>query len=313
RWHSMVSTPTSSKPEVAAAASELSRTLAIIDEDIAELRDAVRASEADPKRFRLDVREVSSRKQFVERAASRVREMRSQIASASAGVGAGAFGPTGARREPTLKGKPTPSQEMKSVSFTSNSSNPNPDSTSSATVRSRAQPSSKPSATPRPAPSASPAVLPALSSPIDSAPSTNPWAPSSSKSSSYRPPGRAASPGRDPLSAGPEDGLPPADFYENEVQTQQMLLRTQDDQLSSVLSTVTNLKQIAVTMGDEVDDQRRLLDDLDTSVDNTGGRLGMAMKRVQKVLEETRNDKSMMTIGCLIVVLIVLLVLVIVT
>ncbi|KXS17344.1 hypothetical protein M427DRAFT_110467 [Gonapodya prolifera JEL478] len=205
----------SSKAELSRTAAQLGQTLTVIEEDLVELREAVKASEADPKRFRLDLREVSSRKQWVERAGTRVREMRQLVVAAGTGGAAGAAG------------------------------------------------------------------------------------------------AGAGAAKRDGVAVGLSN--PPLPTAQEMKMTQQHLMRTQDAQLEGVLSTVNTLKHVAVAMGEEVDDQRRLLEDLDTQVDTTGGKLAVAMRRAKKVLEETKNDKGMMTIVCLGVVFLILLVLVIVT
>ncbi len=46
-------------------------------------------------------------------------------------------------------------------------------------------------------------------------------------------------------------------FIESEQETQQLIMRDQDNQLEDVAVTVGNLKEIARVMGDELDDQTR--------------------------------------------------------
>jgi hypothetical protein len=101
-------------------------------------------------------------------------------------------------------------------------------------------------------------------------------------------------------------------YAEMETQQQQFIMREQDQQMDGVLSTVRNLKEMAHTIGDEVDDQMGLLDDVDERTDRTSGRLQQAQKRVDAVVKELQSG-GMCTMICLIVVLFILLILVIVT
>ncbi|KAJ3123760.1 Syntaxin-6 [Nowakowskiella sp. JEL0407] len=74
-------------------------------------------------------------------------------------------------------------------------------------------------------------------------------------------------------------------FIEHEQQTQQIIMRQQDDQLDSVLDTVHGLKEVAHVMGRELEDQTRLLGDLENQVDTTQGKLQLGMKRMQEVIK----------------------------
>ncbi|KAG0297825.1 hypothetical protein BGZ98_000421 [Dissophora globulifera] len=102
-----------------------------------------------------------------------------------------------------------------------------------------------------------------------------------------------------------------AKFVEQEAQQQQMLMQEQDQQLDGVMHTVLNMRDIASTMNDELQDQSMLLDDLDEHVDRTAGRLGKAMRRMNHFIKQNEETKASCCIGILIMVLIILLVLVI--
>ncbi|TPX43253.1 hypothetical protein SeMB42_g04792 [Synchytrium endobioticum] len=98
---------------------------------------------------------------------------------------------------------------------------------------------------------------------------------------------------------------------EREQQQQAMIMADQESQMGQVLHTVSNLKDVAVVMGKELEDQSRLLEDLDTSVDTTQGRLKSAYKRMDEFIKANADPKQQCCICVLIIVLIILLVIVI--
>ncbi|KAL7750207.1 hypothetical protein RI367_004380 [Sorochytrium milnesiophthora] len=103
-----------------------------------------------------------------------------------------------------------------------------------------------------------------------------------------------------------------ARFIEDESSRQQLVMRQQDEQLEGVLGTVTTLKNVALTMGQELDDQVGLLREVDDHVDNTQSKLKSAMARMNVILKSGNDTKSTCCIGILVVVLVVLLVFVII-
>ncbi|KAI5957734.1 hypothetical protein KGF57_003000 [Candida theae] len=93
---------------------------------------------------------------------------------------------------------------------------------------------------------------------------------------------------------------------------QQELIQEQDVQLDDIHKTMMNLNQQATMMGDELEDQGFMLDELDYEMDNVGNKLDRGMKRLNVFIERNRETASNWCIGVLVVVLCVLLVLLIV-
>ncbi|KAJ1499576.1 Syntaxin-6 [Coelomomyces lativittatus] len=58
-----------------------------------------------------------------------------------------------------------------------------------------------------------------------------------------------------PLISNNGSELKSASFIETHTGHQQVIIKQQDEQLNSVLHTVTNMKEVALTMGQELDDQ----------------------------------------------------------
>eukprot|EP00798_Chlamydomonas_sp_ICE-L_P020265 gene20265-27019_t len=90
------------------------------------------------------------------------------------------------------------------------------------------------------------------------------------------------------------------------LQMQKHAMNQQDQALEKMEKTVTSTKHIALAIGEEVDLQTRLLDDLDEDVDVTNHRMRAATKRVKNMIKDTSHWKG----GCMIFVLIVTLVMV---
>lgn len=81
--HSSSSTPSS---ELLQSQTELAENLDTLTADIADLLDSIRAIEADPYRFGLDVSEVTRRKTFTRDVTREVASMRAQIQTQSTGA-----------------------------------------------------------------------------------------------------------------------------------------------------------------------------------------------------------------------------------
>ncbi|CAH6722753.1 t-SNARE affecting a late Golgi compartment protein 1 [[Candida] jaroonii] len=93
---------------------------------------------------------------------------------------------------------------------------------------------------------------------------------------------------------------------------QQELIKDQDLQLDSIHETMRNLNQQAMIMGNELEDQGMMLDDLDHNLDRVDNRLQQGLKRINWVIEKNRERGSDWCIGILVVALIVLLILIII-
>jgi len=67
-------------------------------------------------------------------------------------------------------------------------------------------------------------------------------------------------------------------------------MQEQDQQLDGVMHTVLNMRDIASTMNDELQDQSLLLDDLDEHVDRTAGGLQKAMTRMNRFIKDNEGE-----------------------
>ena len=85
--------------------------------------------------------------------------------------------------------------------------------------------------------------------------------------------------------------------------TQHLVCRLLTERLSSCLP-----QHIALTVNEELDLQRRLLDDLDEDVEVTHSRMRAAQKKLKHVMRRAGNCRSM----CLMIALMVILAVVII-
>ncbi|KAI5924381.1 t-SNARE [Camillea tinctor] len=141
--------------------------------------------------------------------------------------------------------------------------------------------------------------------------------PSSSSRQKSTPAARAARaaassdlPDPDSFAAAGDDG---ADTYAEFEHTQQLqMMREQDTQLDGVFATVGSLRRQADDMGRELEEQREMLEQVDSLADRVSGRLQTGVQKLGYVMRKNEDRYSSCCIAVLIFVLIVLLVLLLV-
>jgi syntaxin 8 len=107
----------------------------------------------------------------------------------------------------------------------------------------------------------------------------------------------------------PETPDPTAEMSNTQIHSyHQQVLREQDDQLDTLSESIGRQRQLAMQVGDELEGQVALLDEVDRGVDRHQGRLDGAKKRLRGVSEKAKANWGMTTIIVLIVVLVLLIV-----
>lgn len=86
------------------------------------------------------------------------------------------------------------------------------------------------------------------------------------------------------------------------------VMAEQDEQLDRLGESIGRQRQISMQMGDELEGQVALLDEVDRSVDRHQGRLDGAKRRLNGVSRKARENWGMTTIIVLIVILVLLIV-----
>ena len=79
-----------------------------------------------------------------------------------------------------------------------------------------------------------------------------------------------------------------AGFIASERQEQEMLMREQDEHLDELSQTVNRLGAVSLTIGQELEDQSNLLNDLDDDMDGVRARLAAIQVRWPLSLRTTR-------------------------
>ena len=97
-------------------------------------------------------------------------------------------------------------------------------------------------------------------------------------------------------------------FIDSQSSSQQTLLRQQDDSLDALSSTVTRLGQVGLTIGEELQIQADLLEEMEEEVDDTQNRLGAARRKLEKVIKKAGARGQ----SCIILVLTFLLIILVV-
>jgi len=100
------------------------------------------------------------------------------------------------------------------------------------------------------------------------------------------------------------------DFIDNEQEHQQQIYARQDQDLTHLQDTVVQIGEVSREINSELKGQLRKLEQFDTEVTDTQGRLGGATKQVNDLIKKAKDNGQMCIIILLIVVLIVLAIIV---
>lgn len=115
--------------------------------------------------------------------------------------------------------------------------------------------------------------------------------------------------GGDPAKAA---GVDEEEFNSFNQMQQEQMMREQDQHLDGVYTTMQNINLQARAMGNELEEQAYIIDEVDGELDRVGGKVSRGMRQVEHVIRRNQERASDCCIGLLIVALIILLVLVIV-
>lgn len=85
------------------------------------------------------------------------------------------------------------------------------------------------------------------------------------------------------------------------------VLRDQDEQLDTLGQSVKRQRILGIQMGDEIDEQNELLEDVESGVDRHQNTLTRARQRLGTVARKSKANWSWLTIAILIIVLILLI------
>ncbi|KAJ8082554.1 hypothetical protein AAF712_008488 [Marasmius tenuissimus] len=92
------------------------------------------------------------------------------------------------------------------------------------------------------------------------------------------------------------------------LQTQRQMMDDQDQHLDRLSHSIGRQHHISLQINDELDVHHGLLQELDTELDRTEGRLSGARRRLDRVAQGARNNGSTVTIAALILLLLILII-----
>ena len=99
-------------------------------------------------------------------------------------------------------------------------------------------------------------------------------------------------------------------FINSEKQKQENAMRKQDAELDKLQENVGLVRQIGQEIGDEIEKQSVILDELGDQVENTDTRIVSSRRKIDEIIEKSSNWKIGLFIGILVVVLIVIIILI---
>mmetsp|Transcript_19327 Transcript_19327/g.48856 ORF Transcript_19327/g.48856 Transcript_19327/m.48856 type:complete len:261 (+) Transcript_19327:326-1108(+) len=100
-----------------------------------------------------------------------------------------------------------------------------------------------------------------------------------------------------------------ASFIEHQQQEQQLIIRQQDDHLDELSNGASRLNHLALTIGDEIEQQNSMLDELQDGIEHTASRMEQVLGRMDKMLKSNSRCQTN-TILVLMAVLFILIILV---
>lgn len=97
-------------------------------------------------------------------------------------------------------------------------------------------------------------------------------------------------------------------FVEDTLGTQQRIMASQDEQLDVISDSIGTLKTVSRQIGIELDEQAVMLDEFGNELEQTDSKLDSTMKKVAKVLHMTNDRRQWMAIVTLSITLLVVIV-----
>jgi len=92
------------------------------------------------------------------------------------------------------------------------------------------------------------------------------------------------------------------EFIKNETGKQLTIIKKQDQDIDELYDTVKTVKHVGVAIGDEIDDQNKILEEMKTEVDSTSNSIKAVTQRIEKLLD----DHSAISYGVILVLVLVL-------
>ena len=97
-------------------------------------------------------------------------------------------------------------------------------------------------------------------------------------------------------------------FLDSQHDQQQLLVRKQDEDLDDISVSIQRIGQVGLTIGEELETQGKMLEELEENVEGTNSRLAAAQRKMNAVLKKAGAKGQMAIIAVLTVLLVILFV-----
>ncbi|CAD5126568.1 DgyrCDS14663 [Dimorphilus gyrociliatus] len=98
-------------------------------------------------------------------------------------------------------------------------------------------------------------------------------------------------------------------FIEDHQAQQQLIIKSQDEEIDRITSGVGVLKNVSRQIGSELDEQAVMLDEFNRDMDRTDTRMDSVMKKMTKVLHLSNDRRQWCAIGVLLLVFVIVIIL----
>ena len=106
-----------------------------------------------------------------------------------------------------------------------------------------------------------------------------------------------------------DQGPDPSQLDNQQIHTyHKNVLQQQDEQLDRLGQSIGRQRDLSIQIGDELDDQIQMLDDVDQHVDRHQGRLDGARRQLDRVYRRGKENWGCMIISILVLILVILII-----
>lgn len=113
-----------------------------------------------------------------------------------------------------------------------------------------------------------------------------------------------------PYTDDPDDSAPDHTQLDNQQihEYHSQVMREQDTQLDRLSESVGRTRHLSIQIGDELEEQSHMLDDIDQHVDRTQTAIDRARGRLGKIARKAKDNMQLTIIFILIIILVLLII-----
>ncbi|KAL1283896.1 Syntaxin-6 [Trichinella pseudospiralis] len=104
------------------------------------------------------------------------------------------------------------------------------------------------------------------------------------------------------------DSEPSTSFASRTIEQQELIIKSQDENLEKIGANVRVLRDMSAKIGFEIEEQSIMLDDLNADLDSTQAKMATVMNKMGKVMHMSADKLQTYIIVALLVLLVVLII-----